>query len=351
MTTAGFGGVLPPAARARLAEIKASGTWGSALSVGEFAAIRSVGFEPVGQVFGAAVYHVGSPGGEECPTYGARGRGESAAGGYGGASSRRAAQIQAFTRISGAGTDAAFGPLVNSLYAARRAAIGRLSAECAELGGHGVVGVRLTIEQFLDDGMEFTAIGTAVRAPSGVRLRTPFTSDISGQEFAKLIMAGFVPVSLVLGISIGVRHDDWLAQGRSRWTVGNVEVDAYTELVNRTRQDARNELMLDISRVEGEGVVIQHMDTRLGEHECPGRQGARDHIAEVTMIGTAITRFARSMGSVRPSMAVLSLDPGRRQAARSRAGDQGALDQRAERNEQERLDVPELIDGAGEEQQ
>jgi hypothetical protein len=45
---------LPPAAEARIAELRSSGTWGSTLSTDEFAAIRSVGFEPVGQVFGAA---------------------------------------------------------------------------------------------------------------------------------------------------------------------------------------------------------------------------------------------------------------------------------------------------------
>lgn len=350
MTTAGFGAGLPAAARARLAEIKASGTWGSALSVEEFAAIRSVGFEPAGQVFGAAVYHVGSPGGESCPTYGARWSGEGAGGVYGG-TSRRTAQVQAFTRVSGAGTEAAFGPLVNSLYAARRAAIGRLAAECSELGGHGVVGVRLAIGPFADGGMEFTAIGTAIRAPDGVPLKSPFSSDVSGQEFAKLIMAGFTPVSLVLGISVGVRHDDWLARGQSRLAVGNAEVDAYTELVSRTRQDARNELMLDVSRVEGEGVVVQHMDMRLREHECPGMQGARDRIAEVTMIGTAITRFARGTGSARPSVAVLSLDPDRRRAARTRAGDLGAAGPRAEERGRNQQEIPELVEDAGEEPQ
>ena len=50
-----------------MAEIRASGTWGSALSADEFAAIRSVGFEPVGQVFGAAVYSTGSGSGYKCP--------------------------------------------------------------------------------------------------------------------------------------------------------------------------------------------------------------------------------------------------------------------------------------------
>src|SRR5260370_9306642 len=58
---------LPPAAEARLAEIRASGTWGSALTADEFASVRSVGFQPVGQVLGAAVYNIGYTGGYGCP--------------------------------------------------------------------------------------------------------------------------------------------------------------------------------------------------------------------------------------------------------------------------------------------
>ena len=58
---------LPAAAEARMAEIRASGTWGSALTSDEFAAIRSVGFEPAGQVLGACVYNIGYTGGYSCP--------------------------------------------------------------------------------------------------------------------------------------------------------------------------------------------------------------------------------------------------------------------------------------------
>ena len=58
---------LPAAAEARMAEIKASGTWGSALTSDEFAAIRSVGFAPAGQVLGACVYNIGYTGGYACP--------------------------------------------------------------------------------------------------------------------------------------------------------------------------------------------------------------------------------------------------------------------------------------------
>lgn len=42
--------------------INTSGTWGSALSTAEFAAVRSVGFVPAGQAFGAAVFNFARPG-------------------------------------------------------------------------------------------------------------------------------------------------------------------------------------------------------------------------------------------------------------------------------------------------
>src|SRR5215472_8139739 len=205
---------LPPAAEARLAEIRRSGTWGSALTSDEFAAIRSVGFETVGQVLGAAVYNIGYTGGYGCP---------GAWGSYGyswGPNAR--------TQVSSRGGYGSFGPLVNTMYEARRTAIGRMVEECAELGGHGVVGVRLSIGGFPAGGLEFKAIGTAVRAPGAPPLRQPFTSDLSGQDFAKLVMRGWMPAGLALGISIGARHDDWLTVGQTRWGSGNAEVIGYT---------------------------------------------------------------------------------------------------------------------------
>jgi uncharacterized protein YbjQ (UPF0145 family) len=295
--------------------------WGSALSADEFAAIRSVGFEPVGQVLGAAVYNVGFPGGYACPTYGSR-EGEAIADfnrsrGYG--------PTVSYTHVSGGGGASAYGPLVNTLYAARRKAIARMSVQCQALGGHGVVGVSLTIGRFPGGGVEFNAIGTAVMAPGGVRLDTPFTSAVSGQEFAKLIMAGLVPVALVLGISIGVRHDDWLMRGQTRWMIGNAEVAAYTELVNRTRQDARNELQLDVGRVSADGVVIKRTEMHIGEAECRGKERAHDYRSEVTMLGTAISQFSsRAPDREPPSLAVLSLDPERRSAAKAGAGTMGS---------------------------
>ncbi len=304
------GNQLPPAAESRLAEIRRSGTWGSALTADEFAAIRGVGFEPVGQVLGAAVYNVGYTGGYACP---------GAWAGYGG----YVTPYQSVTSVSGVSSMGSFGPMVQTLYQARRRAIARMSAECAELGGHGVVGVLLTIGAFPAGGLEFKAIGTAVRAPGGVPLKRPFTSDLSGQDFTKLIMAGWVPVGLALGISVGARHDDWLTINQTRWGTGNTEVSGYTDLVNQSRHDARSQLDQDVARMGGSGVVVKTMDMRVRERECPMQEHRRDHIAEVTIIGTAIAQFTRSHPGRTArdgSLAILSLDPQRRQAARVKLG-------------------------------
>jgi uncharacterized protein YbjQ (UPF0145 family) len=306
-------------------EIRRSGTWGSALTSDEFAAIRSVGFEPVGQVLGAAVYNVGFTGGYNCP----------GAWGYG----QFGMPARTRTQVSSQGGFGSFAPLVRTMYEARHRALDRMSTECAELGGHGVVGVLLTIGAFPAGGLEFKAIGTAIRAPGvppvshwtggprgffdsrGQGHRQPFTSDLSGQDFAKLIMKGWVPAGLALGISIGSRHDDWVTVGQTRWGTGNAEVTGYTELVNDARHDSRQQLERDVKRLGGEGVVIAAMEMRVRERECPAMEGRRDHIVEATCIGTAIARFTSAGlpgGSRKSTLAIMSLDPQRRQAARIR---------------------------------
>ena len=262
---------LPAVAAARMAGIRSSGTWGSALTSGEFAAIRSAGFEPVGQVLGAAVYTAGAASGSSCP--------------------------------------GSFGPLVQAMYQARHAAIDRMTTECAQLGGHGVVGVRLSRGSFPLGGLEFTAIGTAVRAPGAAHgPGEPFTSDLCGQDFAKLIMAGWVPAGLALGISIGSWHDDRATGRQVRWGAGNAEVAGWTELVNASRREARGQLESEVRRLGAEGVVIAAMQLRVSQRACPVVVGRRDHLVEATLIGTAIAGFSRpGQHSAGPALAVMPL--------------------------------------------
>jgi uncharacterized protein YbjQ (UPF0145 family) len=261
----------------------------SNLTVAEHHAIRSVGFTPVGQVLGSCVYAIGYTGTWNC--------GYGWSGGFGGAPSR---------------TVEATG-LRDSLYTARTTAMQRMQAEAAALGGDGIVAVRLTVGPFEGAGQEFRAIGTAVRADGEVRPRRPFTSDLSGQEFAQLIAAGWVPAALVLGLTVLVRHDDWQTRYQnSRWT--NQEVDGYTELAGRARAGARARLGHDCARFgAGTTAVIRDLTLDIGERACNAtNQDGRDHLAEAMVVGTAIVPFRHAGGNApTPPLPVLRLTPGR----------------------------------------
>jgi uncharacterized protein YbjQ (UPF0145 family) len=231
-------------------------------------------------------------------------------------------------------------PAVQALYEARHEAISRMTAECAALGGHGVVGVSLTSGEFPFGGLEFQVMGTAVRGVGAPAPPNPFSSDLSGQDFAKLIQAGWVPAGVALGISLGARHDDQQTYSTTARGAGNAEVDGYSELVNMARRDARTQLAADVARMGVEGVVVSSIDLRVHDRECPSPAGSRDHLAEVTIIGTAIARFSYGAPVPAGSLAILSLDPQRRQsgageiadpAGAARAGTAGAQPRRGRR--------------------
>lgn len=284
-------GELPQAARDRMHEIQGSSTWGSALSTQEFNAILGVGFDPVGQVLGTAVFQIGYQGGYGC---------SGAWSGYLGQNMATDVSSRAW---------APFSALVQAMYTARRTALGRAVAECRALGGDGIVGASLKVRRFVAGGLEFTALGTAVRARGRVRPRQPFTSHVTGQEFAKLIHAGYVPTGLAMGISIASRHDDYRTRAAlSRWA-GNQEVPGYTQLINNARHDARNQLLKDARQHGGDGVVVDEVDLRIGERECPSYEGQRDHIAEAFLLGTSIARFDRTRRDPAPKpLTIMRLD-------------------------------------------
>ncbi|HEY0937947.1 MAG TPA: heavy metal-binding domain-containing protein [Trebonia sp.] len=283
-------------------------TWSSALTADEFAAIRGAGFEPVGQVFGAAVYTAGSSSGYGC----------TGAAGSSGGQSPPGPEIQ----VSGRGGPGSYDSLAQAMDQARRTAVDRMTAECGQLGGHGVVGVRVSRGPFLLGGTQFIVIGTAVRAAgAGPGLPVPFTSDVSGQDFAKLITMGWVPAGLVLGLSIGTRHDDRDTARQARWNAGNTEMTGWTGLASQVRHDARQQLERDIERLGGEGAVITAMPLRVRRRQCPATAavGRFDHVAEAAFLGTAVVRFSRRpQPHDGPALAIMSLDPQRRQAARIR---------------------------------
>jgi uncharacterized protein YbjQ (UPF0145 family) len=242
------------------------------LSAPEFAAVAGAGFDPVGHVFGTAVAYLGfvSVASKCSGSWSYTGRTDiaSAAGGP-------------------------FNALLRKLYGVRRLALSRAVAKCEELGGDGIVGVTLSIRPFPAGGTEFTFAGTAVRARTAIRPAAPFTSHVSGQEFATLLRAGWMPTALVFGIALGSRHDDSRTRSQTRRAQGNREVRGYTALVRDTRRDARDQMEHEVAAKGGTGVVVDEMTLRITERECPTVEGQHDHMAEATFLGTSIVSLGR----------------------------------------------------------
>jgi uncharacterized protein YbjQ (UPF0145 family) len=242
-------------------------TWTSGLSVSEFACLRTVGFEPVGQVIGASVHSLDAR-----------------------------AMIRAQRRVASLGSLWGYsGHLV--IYSARRAAMHQMEAECLALGGDGIVAVRVEIEPFHKEErtLAFRVYGTAVRARGDVRPRRPFSSDLSAQDFTKLIDAGWVPVELVLGMSLGVLTESGMARSQAQTAASPQEMWQWSPQVTLLRGRARAMLSDEAAAAGADGIVISDAGLKVYEF-----QGLR--FVEAKFLGTAIAAFENARSSTPPSV-------------------------------------------------
>src|SRR5881398_2651405 len=158
---------VPEHGRERLAQMR-GGFFTSDLSVNEFLLVKQAGFDPLGLVIGSSIYHIG----------------------YQQSSWKDSTEMQVLSQ---------------AMYEARELAMTRMEEEADALGADGVVGVRLDVGRYEwgEHMAEFIAIGTAVKHAGGELHRAPngrpFTSDLSGQDFATLLRAGYRPAGLVMG--------------------------------------------------------------------------------------------------------------------------------------------------------
>src|SRR5215469_4527727 len=276
--------------------------WGSVLPVNGLAAITSVGFEPVGQVFGAAVYPLTATAAISCPG--------------------TAANVLARDAAMVTGVPGPTARIVRALDDGYLTAIDRMTGECSDLGGHGIVGAALHVTETPGDSftaatVEFKVIGTAVRAKGCPPLSRPFTTELSGPDFAKLLVLGWVPAGIAVGMSVAGLHDDLVTTSSGPWGTGNAEVPTYTDLMAYVRQDARRQLKQTVHELGAEGVVVSAMTLHVRSDECHAHRIGADHFAEAVITGTAVARYAdRRKAAPAPPLAVLSLDPNDAKPAR-----------------------------------
>ena len=258
---------LPEAARRRLEDLKQRSESGNRIattdfSVDEFLLVQSLGFEPVGMVVGSSVYHVGYQRGYW----------------------NQNMEMQVLT---------------SAMYNARELAMSRMEAEAEALGASGVVGVRLDI-RFLQWGEhvgEFIAVGTAVRQKDGQDWRAdggvPFTSDLSGQAFYKLLSSGYRPLGLVLGNCVyHVAHQSF---GQLLRQAGqNTEVAVFTQAMYEARELAMSRMQAEAERMKATSVVETRLEVATHVWEY--------HVMEFLSIGTAVRPITGEMKAVAPQL-------------------------------------------------
>jgi uncharacterized protein YbjQ (UPF0145 family) len=242
---------IPESGRERIQRMKKDaerGFFTSDLSVNEFLLVKESGFEPVGLVLGSSIYHIG------------------------------------FQQASW-NQNQEMGVLTQAMYHARELAMTRMEEEADQLGADGIVGVRLDIGRYEwgADLAEFIAVGTAVkhrggelhRAPNG----RPFTSDMSGQDFATLLRAGYRPAGLVMGNCVyHVARQGMLASLKQ---VGrNVEMPNFTQALYEARELAMERMQTEADELQSEGIV--------GARIIERSHGWGSHVIEFFAIGTAV---------------------------------------------------------------
>jgi len=246
----------PEAADSRLAHTAGkdpTGVFTSDLSVSEYVLLGEAGFEPLGFVVGSSVYHIGLQVG-------------------------RWSQNQELD------------VLTQAMYNARELAMGRMRAEADALGADGIVGVTLRMQAYVwgQDVLEFIATGTAVRSLAGTGAhRAPdgraFTSDLSAQDFFRLLAAGATPVAFVLGTCVyHIAHQS--AMQALRQAGQNQEMVQFTQGIYEARELALARMQDEATAAQSSGIVgvgVQVLNHVWGEHAT-----------EFLATGTAVRRLS-----------------------------------------------------------
>jgi uncharacterized protein YbjQ (UPF0145 family) len=265
----------PSAASGRLAATAGAsenGVFTSDLSVSEYVLLDEAGFEPLGFVVGSSIYHIG-------------------------------------LQLARWGQNQELGMLTQAMYSARELAMSRMQAEADQLNADGVVGVNLRLQSYVwgQDVLEFVATGTAVRALKGEGAhRAPggraFSSDLSAQDFYRVLASGSVPVAFVLGTCVyHIAHQSALQSLRQAGT--NQEMVIFTQGIYEARELALSRMQAEATASGASGIV--------GVNVAVLNHVWGEHATEFFATGTAIRRLDPSHhmpGSAPKPTFTLSLD-------------------------------------------
>jgi uncharacterized protein YbjQ (UPF0145 family) len=163
----------------------------------------------------------------------------------------------------------------------RHLALERLEAEAAERGCNAVIDIITRILPFGPGVREMMMVGTGSHNPSLGQPKTPYTSELTGEELWNLTQMGYAPLRLVLGTSV---YALGLAGGITAFfrSFARGEIDEVTRLVYDARENCLDHIRLEAEELRADGVI----GIKVFIYELGGG------LVEVMAIGTAIRKHA-----------------------------------------------------------
>ncbi len=161
----------------------------------------------------------------------------------------------------------------------RHLALERIEAEAAERGCNAVVDIITKIIPFGPGVREMLMVGTGSYNESLGKPKTPYTSELTGEELWNLTQLGYAPLRLLLGTSV---YALGFAGGVSAFfqSFGRGEINEVTRLVYDARENCLDHIRIEAEDLKADGVI----GIKVFIHEI----GAG--LVEVMAIGTAIRR-------------------------------------------------------------
>jgi hypothetical protein len=166
-------------------------------------------------------------------------------------------------------------------------ALARLSQEARACGANAVMDVKMrTIPLGIENSMDFTLIGTAVKVEGWPPSDSPVIATVPALEFVKLLEADVVPT----GIAIGAHYEwmtDWRNSANQPW-MGNTESWQLSQLWETVRQRAHAQLRI-ASQDRGNGVLAHLNFSQMFEVEREQNERKfKEYLARHIVIATTV---------------------------------------------------------------
>ncbi len=226
----------------------------STLTPSESVVTRLTGLQPITQVMGSSMYHVG------------------------------------FLGMNQWNVGGELAMLTHAYETARGLALSRMAQEAALLKAHLVLDVKLHTRdpRWSDDLLEFTAVGTAVRLKGHAPPEMPALSLLEPDQLLKLHHAGYWPTGIAMGNCFWYEpHADCMSEG-SWWSQ---ELPIHTRAAMTSRHLAVQRFHAFAQRLGADGVVGVRVDRKSRDREYEINESSHTALhLDLVVMGTAVVR-------------------------------------------------------------